>query len=189
MYWRVRKITPEQMLRRYGIHVALGISLLLNGFFYITRPNPKKISQAMQMDLEAFVKSASTHLLDSSYITYRDSTSTLMTKELAPAEKKRLIESGLLPRRAEELEANARDLESKHQVSAIRIEQVNMGEPTKEGYMPFDVSGTTVVQSSDEGSSTAKPVAFHFRFMVGMAGDVSKGEVQKPIILRLEDRS
>ena len=46
MYWRVRKISPEQMLKQYGIFIIVAMSLFGNLFQYVTRPKKETVSKA-----------------------------------------------------------------------------------------------------------------------------------------------
>ena len=89
MYWRVRKITPEQLLRQYSIHIIVVVSLFGNLIQFISRPKKEVVTNQMKNDFGVFAKQVTTHLLDTSYINYTESTSRLQG-ELSDAVKIKL---------------------------------------------------------------------------------------------------
>lgn len=85
MYWRVRKASIDQLVRQYGVHVLLVFSVLLNALLIVTRPGPgKALTKDQKVNYESFARTVTAHLLDTNYITYKDSTMALIDKELAP---------------------------------------------------------------------------------------------------------
>ncbi|MBZ0185640.1 MAG: hypothetical protein K8F91_05255, partial [Candidatus Obscuribacterales bacterium] len=83
MYWRVRKISPEILLKQYGVHIILAASLFFNFILIISRPKTAAVPLELQTNFSDFAKQVTTHLLDTSYITYMDSTMQLQS-ELSP---------------------------------------------------------------------------------------------------------
>ncbi len=55
MYWRVRRVSPEQVVKTYGVHACLAVSLLVNGFLLIEDlgelPYGKAIDQGISEEL------------------------------------------------------------------------------------------------------------------------------------------
>ncbi len=87
MYWRVRRVSPEQVVKTYGVHACLAVSLLVNGFLLITRPNPQKqVSGEMKTNLDVFARNVTQHILDTSFISYESSTRALLPTGAVPGE-------------------------------------------------------------------------------------------------------
>lgn len=168
MYWRVRKHTPKEMLRLYGVHVALAISIFCNLFQLATRPNLNKfVAPEAKVALDAFARKVTEHILDTSYITYEDSTTSLINNELSPPVQQILQQQQALPRNIAELKATAKTYAAQRRVSAVRINQVDVLEKDtdKYGRIPVEVSGVVAVHSAEE--SDPGPVSFKFRFTLG----------------------
>lgn len=183
MYWRVRNLGPEHLLRQYGVHLALGVSILVNAGLFFTRPKPHAdvIKQA-QKNFDVFARQVTAHLLDSSYITYDQSTAALLggggaVGELAPSVVQQLKQSELLPKSAEEVEATKRQLGEERRVSAVRIDSVTPGEPNPQGLIPVVVQGIAAFHSA---SGSEDPHPFKFQYLMGLTGKTP--EEQKPIV-------
>ncbi|MBX9670312.1 MAG: hypothetical protein K2X93_22120 [Candidatus Obscuribacterales bacterium] len=179
MYWRVRKITPEQMLKQYSVHVILAISLLGNAFLFISRPKKEAMDKQMKLDFVNFSKQVTNHLLDTSYINYIDSTSRLQA-ELSDAVKGKLRQDGILPSTEQELKANLLEFSKSRRVCALQFQAVDIKEPNPQGLVPIEVSGTVAVHSADE--SAQQP--FHLMYMVGLS---KKTEPPSPIVVDMKD--
>lgn len=186
MYWRVRKYTPKEMLKRYGLHIGLIVSVLLNLLLFATRPNMNKVVSAeVKADFDAFVRRVTQHILDTSYITYEASTTALMrpdSGELAPPVVKFLQQQGQLPRDMTDLRNTAKSYAAKRRVSAVRIDEINQREMDNHNLIPVDVTGVVAVHSAEESYPGA--VHFKFRFLVGF-----KPNTQIPIVANFQDLS
>ena len=186
MYWRIRKYTPKEMLKRYGLHIGLIVSVLLNLLMFATRPNMSKVVSAeTKADFDAFVRRVTQHILDTSYITYEGSTTALMrpdSGELAPPVVKFLQSQGQLPSNMAQLKATAKTYAAQRRVSAVRIDDVTQREMDNHNLIPVDVSGVIAVHSAIE--DTSGPVTFKFRFLVGF-----KPNTQIPIVANFQDLS
>jgi len=176
MYWRVKNLGPEHLVRQYGVHVGLVVSVLLNVILIATRPNPHPVSGALKANFEQFARQVTNQLLDSSYITYEKSTSALFSGELAPSVVTQLIKAELLPKSAEDVKAQVRSLTDQRQVSAVRIDSLNQGEPNPQGLIPIEVSGVVVIHSAQE-SGPSGPQPFKFKFLMGQ-----NAKTQQPIV-------
>jgi hypothetical protein len=194
MYWRVRRVSPEQVVKTYGVHACLAVSLLVNGFLLITRPNPQKqVSGEMKTNLDVFARNVTQHILDTSFISYEASTRALLPTgnvpgELAPPVVAQLKAREQLPKTLEDLRATARTLESQRQVSAVRIDSVNQGEPDEKSLVPLEVTGMVAIHSADE-SVSGNPVGFKFGLKVGMAANPQNPEQKRPIVVEFRDMS
>lgn len=178
MYWRLTKITPQQFLQHNAVHIALAASLLVNFFQLVTRPKQDKLPQQMQQSFVIFAKQVTSHLLDTTYLTFLESTQAL-DQELAPKVKIFLKQKGLLAQGAE-LGAMAIQLKRSRQVCAIRFDRVQMSDPTPDGMIPCIVGGKIAVHSSDESGPAEQD--FCFRYHIG----ISKA-TQQPIIAGFEE--
>ncbi len=194
MYWRIRRVSPEQVVKTYGVHACLAVSLLVNGFLLLTRPNPQKqVSSELKTNLDFFARSVTQHILDTSFISYENSTRALLPTgsvpgELAPPIVALLKSREQLPKTIEDLRATARTLESQRQVSAVRIDTVTQGEPDDKSLVPLDVTGMVAIHSADE-SVSGNPVPFRFVFKVGMAANPQNPEQKRPIVVDFKDMS
>jgi len=194
MYWRIRRVSPEQVVKTYGVHAFLAVSLLVNAFLLITRPNPQKqVSGELKTNLDVFARNVTQHILDTSFISYESSTRALLPTgkvpgELAPPVVALLKSREQLPKTLEDLRATARTLESQRQVSAVRIDSVTQGEPDDKSLVPLDVTGVVAIHSADE-SVSGNPVPFRFVFKVGMAANPQNPEQKRPIVVEFRDMS
>lgn len=195
MYWRVRKSSVDQMVRQYGVHVLLIFSVLMNILLIVTRPNPSKtISKDAKVSYENFARQVTAHLLDTNYISYKESTMALLDKELSPPVADVLRKAGMLAATADELAAQAKSLSDQRQLSAIRIDEVTSGEPNNRGMIPMDVRGVVAIHSAEE-SGPSGPVNFKFRFLVGNKSDKNGQPVMGadgkplPLVAGFEDLS
>ena len=51
MYWRVKNLTPEHLMRQYGVYALLAVSLLMNVFMFITRPKGHRLETELGPDV------------------------------------------------------------------------------------------------------------------------------------------
>lgn len=171
----MRSVTPEQMLKRYWVVIALGISLFMNMILIATRPNPsKQVDKGTKEQLDEFAAQVTRHLLDSSYISYPQSMNLLLGGELDPTTIARLRSAGVIASTQDEYQATLQTLQRDKQVSSIRIDNVDQGEPNTQGLVPIDVNGAAATHATD---SAEGPTPFHFHFLVGM-----NKNTQKPIV-------
>jgi len=178
MYWRVRKITAEQLFKQYSVHIILAISLVGNFMLFVTRPKKETVSKEQKTDFGNFAKQVTTHLLDTSYINYIESTQKLQT-ELSDNVKIKLRQDGILPATEQELRANHMEFSKSRRVCAMQFKQVEVKEPTPNGMIPIVVMGVVAVHSADE--SAQQP--FHLAYQCGLR----KGEVPTPVVVSMQD--
>src|SRR5687768_1384278 len=137
MYWRVRSITPEDLLRQYGVHIALVISILCNVGLFFTRPSSKgQVDKGTKDQFTVFARQVTNHILDNSYVSFEQSTTALLSSELAPSVKQQLMKMELLPKSMDEIKATARTLEQQRQITAVRIDSVSQGDPNAQSLIP-----------------------------------------------------
>ena len=127
MYWRIQTVTPEQMMRQYGVHIALVVAILLNVLQFFTRPNTRALDTSRKQDFAEFARKVTRELLDSSYITFEQSTMALMQRDLATNVKTQLMQTDKLPKSADDMKATIKTLTDQRQVSACRIAKANGG--------------------------------------------------------------
>lgn len=175
MYWRVRKITPDMLVRQYGVHIGLIVSVLLNLLLIGTGPTLPKVAPELKQTIDIFARQVTQHLLDTSYISYVDSTAALLNGELSPRVVDVLRQQGLIAKNDEDLRAQAKELTDQRQVAAVKIESVNPMDPDNTGLTPVDVKGKVAVHSSQD-AGPATPVSFYFRYWIG----ARVGQDQKP---------
>lgn len=179
MYWRIRKYGPLDIVKKYGAHIALVFSLLFNFLLVATRPNLKKILNVdVKQQMDQFARRVTTHILDTSYISYGSSTDALLdrdTGELFSNISAAMMQQGLLPKDSAELKANIQTYFEQKRVVAVRIDKVDIGEPDAHGQIPIDVTGVVAVHSADDAGP---PSPFHFRFIVGYRN----GNTQLPVV-------
>jgi hypothetical protein len=180
MYWRVRKSSVDQLVRLYGVHVLLVFSVIMNALLIVTRPNPKAtITKDQKVSYENFARTVTAHLLDTNYISYKESTLALIEKELAPNVVQVLSKAGMLAATQDELAAQAKSLSDSRQLSAIRVDDVTTGDPNQRGLIPMDVRGVVAIHSAEE-SGPSGPVNFKFRYLIGNKSDKNGQPVMGP---------
>lgn len=177
MYWRVRKITPEMLFKQYGVVVVLAVSLFFNFLLIATRPKKQKMDQAMHTDFKVFAKEVTTHLLDTSYITYLDSNEKLHS-ELVPKVVRKLKASGLLPKSRQESKAINLELQKSRQVCSLRFDRVSVGnpDPKQNNLVPVEVEGIIAIHSSKE-TTPSQPQPFNLEYWMGISP-----KTKKPIV-------
>ena len=178
MYWKVRKVSPEQLMRQYGVHILLACSLVGNFMLLITRPKKEVVTKEQKNDFGNFAKQVTTHLLDTSYINYIESTARLQS-ELSDSVKQRLRADGILPATDQDLKANHMEFSKARRVCAMQFKQVDVKDPNQNGMIPVEVQGVVAVHSADE--SAQQP--FHLAYMVGLR----KGEPPTPVVVSMQD--
>lgn len=187
MYWRVKKISQEQIVKTYGIPIVCVISVLLN-LISLTRMAPSKaLTKDQQVNLDGFAREVTRHLTDGSFLTYEKSMSSLQfaneKSELGPDVIKVLRQQEIIQPTFDATKAVARQLKETKSVSTITIDEVHQDTPNGQGFVPIEVSGR-VVKHSAEG--VLGPDAFRFRYLVGMRGSADN---QSPVVVRLDDLS
>ncbi|MGH9550614.1 MAG: hypothetical protein ACRD3W_14640 [Terriglobales bacterium] len=195
MYWRIRKIGPEQIAKQYGVHAGLIFSVLVNVVLITTRPAMPKVAPETKMSFEQFAKTVTQHLLDTSYITYTDSTASLLNGELAPPVIALMRQQETLAKSNEELRAIQKKLEESQQVSAVKIEQIIDSDLDPNGMLPVEVRGIVAIHSAEE-TGPAGPEHFDFKFLVGARPGpdgkplmMADGHTPMPLVARFEDAS
>lgn len=179
MYWRVRKLGPEQIARKYGIHAALIVSVIFNLVLFTKVNSARAVTGAQKSDSEKFAKQVTAHLYDASYLTFADSMSAL-TSELAPNALKKLTADGTVPRSMDELKTVQRELQDKKSVSCLKMDDVNVAAPDGNGMLPIDMKVNIIVHDS-EG---VRPTGMKMRYLIGMARTKDSPE-PRPIVVDL----
>ncbi len=177
MYWRVRRIGPEQIVRQYGVHAALIVSVLFN-LFAMTKMNPSKaVTTEQKNSFDKFARLVTAQLFDANYLTYEDSMLALMGSELGPSVKAQQVQTGILPKTAEEMKAIGREMRDKKSVSCVRIDSLDLGQQDSQGLVPIDVK-MQVITHTAEGVNG--PLPFKLKFLMGQRKDN-----QEPIVAGL----
>jgi hypothetical protein len=166
MYWRVQKVGPEQLIKLYGVHILLGLSLLSNAVLWLSRPSKPTMPNEVKQDLEKFARTVTTNLLDTSYITCQENMINLKD-ELAPSVAQSLAQAGVLPRSQQDLQALVMDMTERKQICAVRIDSVKTGEPDATGCIPVRVSGVCAIHSAAETGERN----FIFQYLLGTKKD------------------
>ncbi len=182
MYWRVRRVTPQELVKRYSLYVLLAASVLFNGFQYLMTPKKSKVSEQMKVDMVTFAKNVTTHLLDGSYINYMDCTSAL-NEELDSKTITKLRSMGVLPASDADLKARLFDAQKSLRVCSIKFKDVSTGEPVGEaGLLPVHVYGTIAVHSTDESGAHN----FHMQYLLGWVA-TEEGAPHRPVMLDVQE--
>jgi hypothetical protein len=175
MYWRTRHFSPQAALKLYWVPIALAVSLFLNLILIATRPNPaKQVSKDTKEQFDQFAAGVTRHLLDSSYISYPQSMTTLLAGELDPRTIAKLRSSGVIATTQDEYQATLQTLERDKQVSSVRIDSINQSDPNDQGLVPIDVTGVAATHAADAAEG---PTPFRFHFLIGL-----NKNTQKPIV-------
>jgi dihydroorotate dehydrogenase len=166
MYWRIKKIGPKDIMKQYGIHAALAISLLFNVFALIKIGSGRPITKEQNLQFDQFARKVTQNLLDATYITYEESIAHLLT-QVQQSEIQKLRANEILPRTADEAKAQLRQLRDIKMVTAVRIESVNVSSPNSQGLIPVEVKGQFVKHSAE---GLDGPRDFCFRYLIGQKG-------------------
>ena len=168
MYWKVRQLSINELLSRYWVNIALIVSLFFNFILMVSRPDPNKgLPKEVKANYEQMGKLVTTHMLDTSYITYKQSTALLMSGELAKNVVEWMKKNELLAKGPEEIESMYKQLYDQRQVSSVRIDNVTVNEPGKNQPVSVDVTGIVAIHSAKDDGPT-NPVPFHFLFYMDL---------------------
>ncbi len=120
----------------------------------------------VKQDIDKFVRTVTTNLLDTSYITCQDNMINLK-QELAPSVAQNLQAAGVLPKNDQDLRALVMDMSERKQICAVRIDQVKTGEPDASGCIPVRVTGVCAIHSAAETGERN----FVFQYLLGSKKD------------------
>ncbi len=173
MYWRVRKISPEQVAKTYGVHAVCVVSVLCNLVMLSKVAPSNKLDQNQTLIFDVFAREVTRHLVDSTFTTYESSTNRLAfsgdKSELGPKPIKFLAQTEAIPGNADAMKAISRQLAETKSVSAIRFKEVKVDEPLKpSGYVPIEVKAEVVAHAAD---GVQGPQSIRFKYLMGMRGD------------------
>jgi hypothetical protein len=171
MYWRVQKVSVEQLGKTYGVYVVCILSVFFNLILLAKMPSANKLSAQQKSDFEGFAKEVTRHLSDSGFMTY----STSMTKlaytsthaELSGNVIK-MLTPDVIPPTPDHMKAIDRRLKESKSVSQVSIDDVKVSEPdpNRQGLVPIEIGGRVVRSSAGEVTG---PDPFRFKFWVGEA--------------------
>lgn len=190
MYWRVRKISPEQVAKTYGVHAVCIVSVLANLIMLSKVAPSNKLNDAQRINYDTFARNVTRHIVDGCFLTYETSMYQLefageqgkpaSTCELGPSVTQRLQADGVIPKSVDEMKAMSRQLKSQFSITQLSIDNVKIDEPSN-GLVPIEVSAK-VVKSSSEGPMQPTPI--RFRYLVG-----ARKDNQLPIVAKFDDLS
>jgi hypothetical protein len=161
MYWRVQKVGPEQLIKSYGVHILLILSICANGVLWLSRPQ-KTMPNEVKQDIETFVRQVTNHLLDTSYLSC-ELNMTALRGELDPPLARNLTQQGILPKDSQDMHALVMDMAERKQICAVRIDKIQVGEPNQRGLIPVGVQGVCAIHSAAETAERA----FTFQYLIG----------------------
>ena len=186
MYWRVQKISVEQLAKAYGVYLVCIASLLFNFVLLAKMPSLHKLTSQQRTDYESFAKEVTRHLCDSGFMTYTNSMNRLAfaksKPELAPSVIKALTPD-VIPPTPDHMKAIDKRLHETKSVSQVSIDDVKIEEADANHMVPVEVSGRVVRSSAGEVTG---PDEFRFRFLIGQA---KKGEDEWTLVVDLRDIS
>lgn len=188
MYWRVRKISPEQVAKTYGVHAVCICSVLLNLLLLAKAAPSNKLTKEQLVNYDTFARQVTRHIVDGCFLTYESSMYQLEFAgeanapaskcELGPSVTQMLQQAEVIPRNAEDMKAISRQLKDTFSVTQVSIDDVKVEEPTN-GLVPIEITGK-VVKSSAAGP--IQPSPFKFKMMCGQRKDTAL-----PIVAKFQD--
>ncbi len=187
MYWRVRKISPEQVLKTYGVYVVCFFSIMFNLVMLSKVAPSNKLTSEQKQDFDGFARKVTRHLVDGCFLTYDSSMVQLAysaaKSELGPDVIKLLASNGIIPPTQDEMRAIGRQMKETKSVSQVSIDDVKIDEPSpsSNGLVPIEVAGQLVKHSAE---GVMGPDSFRFKFLVGQRGDPPT-----PVVAAFQDLS
>lgn len=183
MYWRIRKITPEIVARKYSVHAFLMVSVIFNLFLGSKVGPAKALNGGQKDDMGRFARNVSQHIFDANFLTFPDSMRTLVdgnNGELYGSALNRLRADGTLPKDNDELKTLTRQLEDTKSVSAIKFYSVDVGQPDSRNFVPVDVKMKVVVHDT----TGVRPNTLKVHYMVAQATNKQTNQ-SRPVVLDL----
>lgn len=187
MYWRVRKISPEQVAKTYGVHAVCVVSILFN-LILLTKIAPSNALNAQQKaDFAAFSQQVTRHMLDTTYTTYESSMRQLQT-ELNPQlfrsmQKPDAGGATIIPPSSTDMKAIAKTLDGSKSVSSVMFSEIKVAEEPDanvNNFVPVTVTGKIISHSSE---GLVGPQDFRFKFWMGQTKDL------KPLVGAFQDQT
>src|SRR6185437_10656229 len=104
MYWRIRKLTPDIVVKKFGVFAFLSVSVLFNMVLF-TRVNAgHAMSNTQKTDYDHFARQVTQHLFDANYLTVDESMAALNNELVNPAAAK-LRQSEVIPKSDDDMRA------------------------------------------------------------------------------------
>jgi len=180
MYWRIKKIRPDQIARQYWVHAALVVSVLFNvGIGTKLAANSKGLNGGMKTDFENFARNVTLHLFDANYLTVNDSMAQLKGELHGPCYQK-MVQMGLIPPSPEELRAVERQMNESKSVSCIKFDEVKLAnEPGPTTPAIMSVLCKVVVHDSQG----VRPAAFKLQYKLGQKIIDKQTNQTRPIVI------
>jgi hypothetical protein len=180
MYWRIRKIGPEQIARQYGVHAVLIVSVIFNfAMFTKLAATGKGVNATLKTDLEKFSKDVTTHLFDANYLTVGDSMASLRTELHDPCYAN-MVRMGLIPPSADELRAVVRQMDDSKSVSCIKFDEVKLANEPGPTTPPIMQVLAKVVVHDSQG---VRPAAFRIQYKIGTKVIDKQTNITRPIVI------
>jgi hypothetical protein len=187
MYWRIRKITPDLVVKRYGVYAVLIVSLLANIGLYTRVSTAQGMSSVQKTDYDRFARQVTQHLFDATYLTVEDSMLAL-NNELGPVAQQKLRQSEIIPKSDEDMHAISRQLADTKSVSSVKFDNCTVGDPLTQGnykgMLPVDLKVEVLVHDTDG----VRPTNLKLRYYMGMATN-PKTKESRPIVVDLEQQA
>ena len=174
MYWRIRKIRPEDVTRKYGVWAVCAVSVLINIIVIADKiQHAKVVTSEQKANVADFARQVSLHFFDATYLTIADSIRAL-SQELSADAYNRFVRGGDIPATPELIKAVAFEMTEAKSLSAIRYDSIDVGEEmNSQGYVPVSLR-LTVAQYGAEGFSG--PKYFSCRYLMGRIRDPQTNE-------------
>jgi hypothetical protein len=169
MYWRVQKISVEQLAKSYAVYVVCILSVFFNLFLFSKFGSLSKLTVQQRVDYESFAKEVTRHICDSCFVTYSDSMYKLAFTKTKPELGSAVIKAltpDLIPPTVYEMKAIDKRLHETKSVSQVAIDDVKVEEVNSGGLVPVEVGGRVVRSSAGEVTG---PESFRFKFFIGTA--------------------
>jgi hypothetical protein len=180
MYWRIRKIGPEQIAKQYGVHAILIVSVIFNvAMFTKVAAAGKGVNASLKTDLEKFSRDVTTHLFDANYLTVADSMASLKTELYDPCYGN-MVRMGLIPPSADELRAVIRQMDDSKSVSCIKFDEVKLANEPNDKTPPIMQILAKVVVHDSQG---VRPAAFRIQYKIGTKIVDKQANITRPIVL------
>jgi hypothetical protein len=176
MYWRVQKISVDQLAKAYGVYLVCIVSVFFNLLLLAKMPSLSKLTTQQRTDYESFAREVTRHLCDSCFMTYSESMNRLAFSKSKPELASGVIKAltpDVIPPTVYELKAIDKRLRESKSVSQVSIDDVKVEEVNSKGMVPVEVAGKVVRSSAGEVTG---PESFRFKFLIGQAKNAETKE-------------
>lgn len=144
--------------------VGMVVLMLITGFVcnrFVHREEQAREKRFVEPEIRQLAETVTYHLLDQSYINYKDYQKALLS-ELDPLTCKILQDKKMLAQSNEAIEDKDQLLQKSKQITSVDIKSISVKDAIPIGYFPVDVTGRVASQSTNANENIEESFCMHY---------------------------